>query len=61
VLSQCVLGVALPFALLPMLMLARKRDLMGSYAFGRVFMSLAATGTLLVMLLDGYLLFTAFH
>jgi len=56
-----VLGVALPFALLPMLMLARKRDLMGSYAFGRVFMSLAATGTLLVMLLDGYLLFTAFR
>lgn len=60
VLSQCVLGVALPFALLPMLMLARKGDLMGSYAFGRVFMSLAAAGALLVMLLDGYLLFTAF-
>ncbi|WP_458069527.1 Nramp family divalent metal transporter [Rhodanobacter sp. BL-MT-08] len=60
VLSQCVLGVALPFALLPMLMLARKRDLMGSYGFGRAFMALAGAGTALVIALDGYLLMTAF-
>jgi len=61
VLSQCVLGVALPFALLPMLMLARKRTLMGAYAFGPVFMGLAAAGTVLVVILDVYLLLTAFN
>ena len=60
VLSQCVLGVALPFALLPMLMLARRRDLMGQYGFGRIFMALAAAGTAVVIVLDGYLLLTAF-
>ena len=60
VLSQCVLGIALPFALLPMLMLAGKRDLMGQYGFGRGFMALAAAGTALVIVLDGYLLITAF-
>lgn len=61
VLSQCVLGAALPFALLPMLMLARKRTLMGIYAFGRVFMGLAAAGTVLVVVLDLYLLVTTFN
>jgi len=61
VLSQCVLGVALPFALLPMMMLARKRDLMGQYAFGRSFLVLASAATALIMLLDGYLLITAFN
>jgi manganese transport protein len=60
VLSQCVLGVALPFALLPMLILARQSDLMARYSFGRAFMALAAAGTALVILLDGYLLITAF-
>jgi manganese transport protein len=60
VLSQCVLGVALPFALLPMLILARQRDLMAGYSFGRAFMALAAAGTALVISLDGYLLITAF-
>jgi manganese transport protein len=60
VLSQCVLGIALPFALLPMLMLAGKRDLMGQYGFGRGFMALAAAGTALVIVLDGYLVITAF-
>jgi hypothetical protein len=43
-----------------MLMLAHKRDLMGSYGFGRAFMALAAAGTALVIALDGYLLVTAF-
>jgi len=60
VLSQCVLGVALPFALLPMIMLAGKRELMGQYAFGHIFMALAVAGTVLVIVLDGYLLLTAF-
>jgi manganese transport protein len=60
VLSQCVLGVALPFALLPMLILARQSDLMARYSFGRAFMALAAAGTALVISLDGYLLITAF-
>lgn len=59
VLSQCVLGIALPFALLPLLMLTNKRQLMGTYAFGRLFMGLGVAGTVLVIMLDGYLLVTA--
>lgn len=61
VLSQCVLGLALPFALLPMLMLGYRRQLLGEYAFGRAFLALATAGTALVIVLDGYLLLTAFQ
>jgi len=46
--------------LLPMIMLAGKRELMGQYAFGHIFMALAVAGTVLVIVLDGYLLLTAF-
>jgi manganese transport protein len=60
ILSQCVLGVALPFALLPMLALARQRGLMGGQAFGRGFLALATAGTALVIVLDVYLLSSAF-
>jgi manganese transport protein len=61
VLSQCVLGLALPFALLPLLMLACRRRLLGRYAFGRPFLAAAGAGTSLVMALDGYLLLGLFH
>lgn len=57
VLSQCALGVALPFALVPMLLLAFRHPLLGRQTFGRTFLALATLGTAVVILLDGYLLF----
>lgn len=59
VLSQCVLGMTLPFALVPMLLLAFRRRLLGGMAFGPVTLAMAAAGTALVLGLDGYLLATA--
>jgi manganese transport protein len=56
ILSQCVLGLALPFALLPLLLLARRKGLLGAHAFGRVHLLAAAAAALLVLGLDGYLL-----
>jgi manganese transport protein len=60
VLSQCVLGMTLPFALVPMLLLAFRRRLLGGMAFGPGTLAMAAAGTALVLGLDGYLLATAF-
>jgi manganese transport protein len=59
VLSQCVLGMTLPFALVPMLLLAFRRRLLGGMAFSPGTLAMAAAGTALVLGLDGYLLATA--
>ncbi|WP_053096304.1 Nramp family divalent metal transporter [Frateuria defendens] len=56
ILSQCVLGLALPFALLPMLLLAHRRGLMGALAFGRGTLAAGLGAAVLVTGLDGYLL-----
>jgi manganese transport protein len=61
VLSQCVLGLALPFALVPMLLLASRRRLLGPFAFGRAFLALACGGIAMVVALDGYLLLGLLH
>jgi Mn2+/Fe2+ NRAMP family transporter len=52
--------MTLPFALVPMLLLAFRRRLLGGMAFGPVMLAMAGTGTALVLGLDGYLLATAF-
>jgi manganese transport protein len=59
ILSQCVLGLALPFALLPLMLLAWRSGLLGAHAFGRGHLLVASAASLLVLLLDGYLLVTA--
>jgi len=59
VLSQTLLGLALPFALLPLLRLAWRRELLGALAFRRGHLLLAAAATLLVLALDAYLVIDA--
>lgn len=56
VLSQCALGLALPFALLPMLLIAHRHPRLGRRAFSPAFMLCAVLGTALVLALDAYLL-----
>lgn len=58
VLSQCILGLALPFALVPLLMLCARRSLMGRYALTRLHLAAAVAATALVVVLDIYLLAT---
>lgn len=56
VLSQVVLSLALPFALVPMVMLAMRRDIMGAFVLSRAWGALAIAATVGIILLDGYLL-----
>jgi len=56
VLSQIVLSLALPFALVPMVVLALRRDVMGARALRGGPAAVAVAATALVVLLDGYLL-----
>ena len=58
VLSQCILGLALPFALVPLLMLCARRQLMRRFALGRLHLAIAILATALVVGLDVYLLAT---
>lgn len=59
VLSQVVLGLALPFALIPLVLLASRRQLMGRFALGRVALTVAAAATLFVVALDICLLYVS--
>ncbi|KAG4080799.1 hypothetical protein HA402_009970 [Bradysia odoriphaga] len=56
VLSQVILSLALPFALVPLVLLARRKDLMGSDALRGPWAAAAIAATLLIIILDGYLL-----
>lgn len=56
VLSQVILSLALPFALVPLVFLARKKSLMGRYALTGGWAGAAILSTLAIILLDGYLL-----
>jgi manganese transport protein len=51
-----VLSLALPFALVPMVFLAMKKSLMGTYALRGGWAGAAILSTLMIILLDGYLL-----
>jgi manganese transport protein len=59
VLSQVILSLALPFALVPLVMLSMRRDVMGQYALGAFAAAPAIAATLLVIGLDGYLIVDA--
>ncbi|MPT38102.1 MAG: manganese transporter [Achromobacter sp.] len=56
VLSQVILSLALPFALGPLVALARRKDLMGRYALRGAWAWAAMTATACIIALDGYLL-----
>ncbi|ANN67649.1 Nramp family divalent metal transporter [Bordetella bronchialis] len=56
VLSQVILSLALPFALVPLVMLAVRRDVMGPYALRGIWRALAVAATAGIVVLDGYLL-----
>jgi manganese transport protein len=56
VLSQVVLSLALPFALVPLVMLAVRREVMGQYVLPKIWALLAIAATCSIIVLDGYLL-----
>lgn len=56
VISQVILSLALPFALVPLVMLAVRRDVMGVYALRGIWRVLAVTATAGIIVLDAYLL-----
>lgn len=56
VLSQVILSLALPFALVPLVMLAVRRDVMGAFALRGVWRALAIVATAGIIALDVYLL-----
>lgn len=56
VLSQVILSLALPFALVPLVLLARQRKLMGDYVLRGTWAVAAIAATVLIIVLDGYLL-----
>jgi manganese transport protein len=59
VLSQVVLSFGIPFALVPLVLLTRRRDVMGSFA-NRPVTTVAATGVaLLIIVLNAYLVVEA--
>jgi len=61
VVSQVVLSFGLPFALVPLVLFTRRRDLMGSLTNGRLTTAAAVTVTLLIIALNGYLVYQVFH
>ena len=56
VLSQVILSLALPFALIPLVVLARRRSVMGRHALRGAWSVAAVAATTGIVLLDGYLL-----
>jgi manganese transport protein len=61
VLSQVVLSFGLPFALIPLVLFTRRRDLMGLLTNGRLTTGLAVAVTGLIVALNIYLLFQVVH
>ena len=61
VLSQVVLSFGLPFALIPLVLFTRRRDLMGLLTNGKITTGVAAIVTALIVALNVYLLAQIFH
>ena len=57
VLSQAVLSFCLPFAMIPLLLMTRRRDLMGSHVNRPVTTALAVVTTAVVLAMNGWLLY----
>ena len=61
VISQVVLSFGLPFALVPLVLFTRRRDLMGSLANARITTAIAALMTALIVALNVFLIHQAFR
>jgi manganese transport protein len=60
VISQVVLSFGIPFALIPLVLLTRKRDLMGALVNGRLTTLAASTAAALIISLNVFLLYRTF-
>lgn len=60
VVSQVVLSFGIPFALTPLVMLTRRRDVMGRFVNHRLTTAAASTIVALIVLLNVYLLWLTF-
>jgi manganese transport protein len=60
VLSQVALSFGIPFALVPLLMIASKREVMGSLANPRWLTAVAGVLAALIIALNAFLLFQVF-
>jgi manganese transport protein len=60
VLSQVILSFGLPFAIIPLVMFTRRRDIMGGLVNRPITTLLAAVVAVLIVLLNGYLLVQLF-
>ena len=60
ILSQVCLSFTLPFALVPLILLTRRADLMGEHVNSRLINSLAYLSTGVILLLNGALLYQTF-
>jgi manganese transport protein len=60
VISQVVLSFGIPFALVPLVLLTRRRDLMGSLANGRLTTAAASVIAALIIGLNVFLLARTF-
>jgi manganese transport protein len=61
VISQVVLSFGLPFALVPLVLFTRRRDLMGSLTNARLTTAVAVVMTGLIVVLNLFLIYQAFH
>ncbi|MBV9315181.1 MAG: Nramp family divalent metal transporter [Pseudonocardia sp.] len=60
VVSQVVLSFGIPFALVPMVLLTRRRDVMGGLVNRSITTLAASTAAVLIIMLNGYLLYDTF-
>jgi manganese transport protein len=60
VISQVVLSFGIPFALVPLVLLTRRRDIMGVLVNRRVTTAVASVVAALIIALNGFLLFDTF-
>ena len=57
ILSQAVLSFCLPFAMIPLLVLTRRKNLMGAHANRSITNYLAVCATIIILMMNGWLLF----
>ena len=60
VISQVVLSFGIPFALVPLIMLTRRRDIMGALVNRRITTVVASMVAAVIIALNGFLLFQTF-
>jgi manganese transport protein len=60
VISQVVLSFGIPFALIPLVLLTRKREVMGAFANARATTALAASVAAIISALNVFLLVRTF-